>query len=807
MSLLAEIPDEGTGNEGSGTATITKATRTNTRRPKDITQSVPNDHDRSLDKLLAYVHWNWGKVRKLGQRQIRESTVSPGPTANTSIGESEAQSVMNPTPPASHNGVSTRIGTASPTDGSNINSIEEPSRIKEPAHIITFRNPQDNYGSQSQEPEQREDFEPRIASMTPPAIRLILGSNVDLDVASEETHTTARVVEANLARPKRPTEHSSNNFDYVPGSSFHSDGTRRRIPNFRSLGENLYQATRMKPDVSYTALFDTKWDQIFRDKIRLLSVDHADLFVLELRMLGSSPRQESMKPTMLIICNETVQQTLRSGLSSLRKEIVPKEIQFVVIGKNVELDSPGRTVPEDFQPRTGLRVELYPAGRGHDTALVGSSARIRPRPSGGPRFAPSTIGGTISVGGSLYALTTAHSLFRLAEESHTSNTTNNGSKSEILSHGTIRFYHWMHETSWTQELAPGWPPKQSSPPMDWVLISLNKIRLPRIGQLTRDRSPGVIDVSGFLETRDFRGVEDVWILGGVTGTQSGVLNSTRATFMFNGAAFDVYSIALEFPLAEGDSGSWVVCQTTRKLCGYVFARISGLEEAYMLPIGPTLSEIRKVASKAQGKTVVVEVPNLETINAMIANGVGTNRQVSSTIANAEQDTIQGLSSEAQSNAQSNAQDALVTSSRNLGIDENQLSSILGDLSGTSPNVTHPVLPRNRALMRYQEQSQRRRTSQDQLLPKIPQSFQERYILPCLLSSVSAIKNCIGSCSISSYSITLHRRQRPRVRQPADPLFLRHLDDWDWDEARDRRSLPLFNESEESDDSSEESLVR
>lgn len=65
---------------------------------------------------------------------------------------------------------------------------------------------------------------------------------------------------------------------------------------------------------------------------------------------------------------------------------------------------------------------------------------------------------------------------------------------------------------------------------------------------------------------------------------------------------------------DGDSGSWVVSQTTHKLCGYIFAKVEGLELGYMLPIEPVFGNIS--AKMSEGIKLKVDVPDGATIRRL-----------------------------------------------------------------------------------------------------------------------------------------------------------------------------------------------
>jgi len=69
-----------------------------------------------------------------------------------------------------------------------------------------------------------------------------------------------------------------------------------------------------------------RYGNLHSEEISLdLSIDQNDIFTFDLRMVGSSPTRKNMKPTILIICNET-RKELRLRVSFIRivKQTVPK---------------------------------------------------------------------------------------------------------------------------------------------------------------------------------------------------------------------------------------------------------------------------------------------------------------------------------------------------------------------------------------------------------------------------------------------------------------------------------------------------
>jgi hypothetical protein len=138
-------------------------------------------------------------------------------------------------------------------------------------------------------------------------------------------------------------------------------------------------------------------------------------------------------------------------------------------------------------------------------------------------------------------------------------------------------------------------------------------------------------VVGFARNEEFLSEEDVWICSS-SETQCGILSSTSVSFHLDGAMFKARTVMLEHCLGrllnsqkhdsfleltstvDGDSGSWIVSQTTHKLCGYVFAKVDEFELAYMLPIEPVFNDISEEFSKKTKCSI--DVPDGATIRRL-----------------------------------------------------------------------------------------------------------------------------------------------------------------------------------------------
>jgi hypothetical protein len=366
-------------------------------------------------------------------------------------------------------------------------------------------------------------------------------------VASAGSDPTASASQQELEQ-KEPDDLPK--FKFIGGRS-HQLGKRtiwRKVQAFTSLSsENLYLATNLSPGAEYAKQWDEKWEPTLRAETWDLSIDQNDIFTFDLRMVGQSPDQHSMKPTILVICNESHKHTLESKLSGLVKQTVPKDVCFRVVGRRVSLASGGETV--DFA-RPGLSVDIEK--RGSYFTMMGSVAYIHEE---APMrwvtgIALSTIGGLIAVDNSLYALTTAHSLFKkpLSYSLHSHEPRMDRMFEPC---GEIKQFKWsgrpMTKTGQDIQGLLGGP----STPMDWALISvLDELVIPNKFYIDKTNLPGG-SVLGFMRNIELPAIEDVWICSS-TGTLSGILSNTRTTVVVNNVAFRVHTVMLERCLGRFD---------------------------------------------------------------------------------------------------------------------------------------------------------------------------------------------------------------------------------------------------------------
>ena len=309
-----------------------------------------------------------------------------------------------------------------------------------------------------------------------------------------------------------------------------------KVQAFRRFGENVYLATRISPGSEYVKQWQEKWEPTLKQEMYDPIIDQNDIFTSDPRTAGPSDDAASMKPTTLVICDESHKNSIENKLGPLVKQTVPKDVRFQVIGKRISTASPSGEQSRDFDG-IDLHVEFKASNYPLET-LMGSVARIYSHENirSAPGFALSTIGGLVAVGDKLYALTTAHSLFK-------GFLYGNPTSSGFKPCGKVQSYKWLEHASEK--------PFQNrlETPMDWALISIpDKLAFPN--HFLIDKATGVGgQVVGFARNDEFLTEEDVWICSS-SKTQCGILSSTSVSFHTDNATFKVRTVMLEHCLGR-----------------------------------------------------------------------------------------------------------------------------------------------------------------------------------------------------------------------------------------------------------------
>ncbi|KAG4444413.1 hypothetical protein IFR05_000004 [Cadophora sp. M221] len=599
--------------------------------PDEIAQEVPHDRDHSLDKLLAYCRKNWGRVRKAGQKKsdspINESTAQPSPSTNAITNGAALKTkeqVIKQEQPDSPTVDPNRILNSRSSEldnGTRPNVEPEASILPEGtnavsgSHILRTESlPLANLPQISEVPGRTEN------EQLPSISEAVDFSVTDLDPVSHETQANAlctdtclqtespeTTIQPPLDGPDVLSPTSDVTFEPLSGSAtgVEIESKWKRLPPFRFFGDNMFLATGLSPDEDYCRQWRDIWEPTSRDKIETLSIDDVDIFDIGLRMVGSKAKVENMKPTILAICSASVTQKLKTGLSEILEEITPKEIGFQVIGRDITLASPGVLISRALDSKISLDVEFWRDFLDEGRTTNAYQAQIL---KGKSTCYTSTVGGFIFMGKDLFALTTAHSMFN-NDNKMPDKVRREGTLVPLPYRGRLESYSWCQDGIWTEQRDQDRFFKATVAPMDWALISIPPsmdANFTSPTELFRSESEIQQHVQGPVTTslksiEELTDVGDVIIYGGFSGTQSGVLSKTSCIFMIGKIPFAAYSVALDHCLVDGDSGSWVVSQSDHKLCGYIFARVVGFEWAYMLPIGPIIDDIMRVAPRGSDK--------------------------------------------------------------------------------------------------------------------------------------------------------------------------------------------------------------
>ncbi|KAH8646071.1 hypothetical protein BGZ60DRAFT_424629 [Tricladium varicosporioides] len=291
---------------------------------------------------------------------------------------------------------------------------------------------------------------------------------------------------------------------------------------------------------------------------------------MRISMVGSRPSEECMKPTILIICPGSRAQRgkLQKAFANFISVTIPTTVEFKIAAGTPKptagsiIDNPS----QDIAMLSAFLVDID--SKGSPLSLMGMVAQIRNGTNSGSRI--STIGGFILVGGHKYALTTAHMLFSKPEDSQEYSRTR-----QLPFFGVVDQYEWSGNATCED---PGY---------DWLTIEI-KQKSPCLNRYWIPGSGEHVDIQDFTKEDDITDGK-VLVCAGVTGSLFGTLNADVSSLVYGGMLYDVYSIALEAPLTDGDSGSWVI--KNGKVCGIIFARLDNLHWAYMIPIEPTLNRI------------------------------------------------------------------------------------------------------------------------------------------------------------------------------------------------------------------------
>jgi hypothetical protein len=311
---------------------------------------------------------------------------------------------------------------------------------------------------------------------------------------------------------------------------------------FAERGKNLFEATTLRPEKRLLAQWKASGRQVVDKRLRGLHLGQNIITNLRLSMLGSIPDERSMKPTILIVCSDERKiKEIDNYLREFIKISFPDCVEFKVVAGRVKLAGG----PESNQQPTArntflseLEVFVLPTSC---STVVGSGMKIikHQLPSWHPEFSNSTaatMGGIITVGDSMYGLTVAHALFRIADENYFFG--------QAKPFGWVKSYEWSgYDYSAASSTQSG---DFETLAMDWMLIRLREeFMLPNLYLTSEHGVPQ--DINDFARNFELRDGE-VWVCTGFTSPQVGILDSTPSSIIINQVSYEVLSIALKFPL-------------------------------------------------------------------------------------------------------------------------------------------------------------------------------------------------------------------------------------------------------------------
>jgi hypothetical protein len=360
--------------------------------------------------------------------------------------------------------------------------------------------------------------------------------------------------------------------EFVPisGPALQKEGNSlwRRVAAFITFDENVYWARDLQAQAHLIREWNEIWYPQFHDRLLYLGLG-PDILGMQLIMAGPAEDITSMRPTILVLCPKGRRRTFETTLATF----IPDGLKLKVVGRDVVLCSASVGLPSKPGERTGCLVEAkYDA---ENLSAVGRVTRVLSGPAGGSCFPESTIGGIISVGDLLFAITTAHSMFKKAVAVPNDTVavgdiedSSNLNRENFRACGYVETYEWSGTSA--SPIAKLLSSNRQGLGMDWVLIrivedfcypnrfkrTLNEVELGQNGA-TRDnralngdghaQESNYVAIAGFLKMEELTNRE-VWVCAGVSGTQVGILSTTCASIVHGQTTFEVRSLALERPL-------------------------------------------------------------------------------------------------------------------------------------------------------------------------------------------------------------------------------------------------------------------
>jgi hypothetical protein len=497
------------------------------RDSTDITKNIPK-----VSSLYRFWRAIGRPVRSIGLR--RPDTITA--TAETGLDSFQAE---HPPAEASQDGPL----QLDPSDQRVESSPELVDRQPNVAFIPSSTNQSTKIQQAHQNPETDAPKLLHVASASD--LLNPLGSLIPESSASASTslnHLAPNVKpESSTMQREIPTVHCNPNLSTGKTTAA---SLRRGVASFEGIGKNknLYEATRLRPEAPLLNDWEISWQPTLKKRLKALNLGQ-HITNMRLSMVGDAPDAKSMKPTILLICGAKTKE-VENGLSDFIKISIPSKVDFKVTEGRVKL-SAGEASDvslSQVRERTGLIVKLRDDME--ILSLMGVVVLVQPTEYKSAYFPACTLGGVVLIGGTFYALTVAHSIFRTA-----TGTDRRYTAPELRTCGLVESYEWSGNEDLAQASGSNGKPvyiTRRTAAADWMLIRLREeFVTPNLFKIPDCDSPQ--EVSGYFRNSELSD-DEVWVCGGITGTQIGILNTTPSSILFGQVSYDVLSIALEFPL-------------------------------------------------------------------------------------------------------------------------------------------------------------------------------------------------------------------------------------------------------------------
>jgi hypothetical protein len=340
---------------------------------------------------------------------------------------------------------------------------------------------------------------------------------------------------------------------------------REGVADFVQVGEDFFEATRLRPVESLKSRWTESWKKTLNDRLKRLNLPRNAISTLKLCVGSSTPDAAFARPTIILICapefcSVSKRKEIERELARL-VDFFPAALTLKVIPGTSKLCSLLRGSPLYPGNRTGLIAEVL--GPANSSSIMGMLSRVVMPDVSGAHYTLSTIGGLISVGDSFCFLTVAHSVCGAGALIRDYLPRRDTREFNYYGFGNIESYEWsgsesseIPNSSEQSSMEPSISQDDASG-VDWMLIGIgsakkfealqcrNQFTLPSI--FASLRSPR--DVAGYVVNEKLCDGE-VWVCAGITGVQVGILDITPVSIIYGRATFDVRSVALEHPLGN-----------------------------------------------------------------------------------------------------------------------------------------------------------------------------------------------------------------------------------------------------------------